>query len=224
MKRHFRKLLTGAMTAAMVFSLAVPALATITDPKDAEVEFTANTGPDAFKFEGGAPALDFGSHTLSLDDMWYDEASSSNIVLAVKDGRGTGVGWRVTAKLSDFTGVTVATRKLPNAEIVFQDPTQTRVNDGGSVAPVGGSVTLPAGGSAAELFWKAQDVAGTNPNGAGTGTTTLTWLPYSAGTGENTTKPAAASGHPIFLFVDGGTAMADTYKATIDWVLHNTPV
>lgn len=224
MKKQLKRLMTAALTGAMVLSLTVPALATITDPKDADVEFTPNTSPGAFQFEGGAPALDFGTHTLVLGDMWYDEVTPAGVELAVKDGRGTGVGWKVTASLSDFAGTTVPTRKLDGAKITFQDATLTRVSDGGSedpVVPNSGVVTLTVGAAAIE-FWKAEDAGATNPQGAGTGTSTLEWA-AAGGTGEHTSAPATGSGSTIFLYVKDGTAMADKYKATINWSLDDTP-
>lgn len=224
MKKQLKKLMTAALTGAMALSLAVPALATITDPKDADVEFTPNTDPGAFQFEGGAPALDFGSHKLVLGDMWYDEVTAGGVELAVKDGRGTGVGWKVTAALSDFAGTTVPTRKLDGATITFQDAGLTRVSDGGSedpVVPNSGVVTLTVGAAAIE-FWKAEDAGATNPQGAGTGTNTLKWV-AAGGTGEHTSAPATGSGSTIFLYVKDGSAMADKYKATINWSLDDTP-
>lgn len=213
-----KRFLSVLIAAVMIFGAAVPALAASVDSsaETADVAFIPKTS-GALEFNSTlAPAsLTFGTRTIELKPQYYPESSGNPIEFQVDDARGTGTGWKVTAELANFVGTTYS-GNLAGATITFQAGTITQQSHNGSEIPTSTGVTLTAGSGTAGLIMKADPSSSTAK--AGTGFSKISYAVPGTTNASDT-----AVGEPIELMVGGGTALQDTYTATLTWTLYDAP-
>lgn len=213
-----KRFLSVLIAAVMIFGAAMPAIAASVDSaaETADVAFIPKTtGALEFNPTLMPTGLKFGTRTIELKAQYYPETSGAAIEFQVDDVRGTGTGWKVTADLANFVGATYSAN-LAGATITFQAGTITQQFHNGSEIPTSTGVTLTAGSGTAGLIMAANPSAPTAK--AGTGSSKISYAV------PGTTNAAdAAAGEPIELMVAGGTALQDTYTATLTWTLYDAP-
>ena len=222
-----KKLLTSLLAGAMLFGLAVPALAASTPyNQQADVTFQQPT-TGALKIDGAAPDLKFGTRTIELKDKFYPETTGSDIVIKIDGVRCPGVGCQFQATLYGFVGVTTATDTLSGAKItlrhgvVTQDPSA-----GAGAAPVASSpvvLTATGGGGTAQQVMVAN---GSLSTPAGMFESVLTWtaLTGASTTDYDTQSDADTAATTIYLSVPLSAApKAQQYKSQLVWDLIDAP-
>lgn len=168
-------------------------------PGDPEDPPTGNTGPLTLDY---VSSLDFGEHAISSSEEIY-QSTILRPFIQVTDRRGTGDGWRVVAKMSEFNdGAT-----LPGAVVTL--------NNGTAISPTiaeeserpipASSVVLNAGGDAAPVVTAQED--------AGFGSWITRWFP---------SEESELNDH-VTLQIPAGAATIGTHSATITWTLHDAP-
>lgn len=172
----------------------------------ASAEISGNTAAD-ITFESGTLTLvemssfSFGTHTISSALQTYP-ALQSKVFLDVRDLRGTGEGWKVTALASRFNPGTNPT--LPGASISLINGTAVSTQLSGSAPNVIQNISLDCDGVA------SASIASAAIN-TGLGVWTIEW---NGNAGDNTNAA---------LSVPGGVATVGTHTATITWTLAATP-
>lgn len=219
---RLKKRIAGVLISTMVLAAAVPAMAAVaTVTKDAEVTFSEPSDALEFDPSGMPPGFKFGSRTIDLNDQYYPEVTTGTpLKLVVKDIRGTAPGWNLTAQLANFVN---GGHTMSGAEITLRSGTGATVgtithtkNPGltpSATMPNSGTVTMKGGDVAVKVLEAAA--------GAGRGLTTLEFPIDSAASTTVNTLPTSTVA--IELKVVGASALAGTYTASIDWILHNTP-
>ncbi|MBC1813797.1 WxL domain-containing protein [Listeria booriae] len=166
---------------------------TIPDPTDPDNNGTGNTGSLTIDFLSN---LDFGTQKVSGQSQTY-HAVNKNPYIQVTDKRGTGAGWILTAKATDFKD---GTKTLKGAAMSLKDGQVKTQSDNQSVAPTTSDITLNG---------NTQTVLAAEAN-AGMGT----WLDVYAGTDGNNEN--------VSLYVPAGNLAGD-YNSSITWTLEDSP-
>lgn len=187
------------MLAAIVFLLSN--LTTIVS-----AETSGSTAAD-ITFESGTLTLaemsffSFGTHTISSSVQTYP-ALQSSVFLDVRDLRGTGEGWKITALASRFNPGSNPT--LPGASISLINGTAVSAPPASTAPTVYQNITLDCDGVA------SANIASAALN-SGLGVWTVEWN----GNANNNTNAA--------LTLPGGVATVGTHTATITWTLYDGP-
>ncbi|QKE71463.1 WxL domain-containing protein [Arthrobacter citreus] len=171
-----------------------------TDPTDPP---TGETGPLTLDY---VSSVQFGSKEISGSAMTYSSKSKKPFI-QVSDRRGTGNGWKVTAKASQFKSGSSDT--LPGAVLTFKNGTAVSPGDGAAPNPAQ-TITLNTDGSTAATVVTA--AAGT-----GLGTWVTTWL------GPNPDVNDGAENNNVTLTIPGGSATVGNHEAVVTWTLLDAP-
>lgn len=144
-----------------------------------------------------ASSFNFGSIKLGEGNGIYNTVKEDGSVLGIQvtDSRGTGIGWNVTASMTDFKGK--GTNILKGAVLTIPGGSVTTNSADKTKAPVTAELALNA--KAAPVFTAAKD------SGMGT------WVDLFEGKDKKVT-----------LNVPEGNYV-DKYAATITWSLQNAP-
>lgn len=180
------------------------------DPDDPDKESgddgTEMAGPLSIDY---VPDLDFGEYVLNGKNQTYN-ATTMKPYIQVSDKRGTGAGWKVSAKLSHFTtaGTTEGSQgnSFPGV-LTFRNPTTVSTTGNNSKPPVTEtSITLASGDTEKKLV-------GTENPGDGMGSWLTRWYP----------KNETTSNDSLTLTLNTSNAYADSYKASVTWILSDAP-
>ncbi|WP_088072364.1 WxL domain-containing protein [Gottfriedia luciferensis] len=171
-----------------------------TDPTDPP---TGETGPLTLDY---VSSVHFGTKEISSNNQVYFSKSKKPFI-QVTDRRGTGEGWKVTAKASKFSNGSY--ESLPGAVISFKNGTVASASNGNAPTP-SQSITLNADGSTASTVVTAA------PN-SGLGTWLTRWL------GPNPNVNDGAENENVTLTIPGGSATVGNHEATITWTLTDAP-
>lgn len=169
-------------------------------------ETTGSTTAD-ITFESGTltlaemSAFNFGTHTISSAVQTYP-ALESSVFLDVRDLRGTGEGWKVTALASRFNPG--ANPTLPGTSISLINGTPVSTQPAGIAPDVIQNIKMDCDGIA------SVNIASAAIN-SGLGVWTIEWN----GNANNNTNAT--------LNVPGGVATVGTHTATITWTLADAP-
>lgn len=169
------------------------------DPTDPENPGTGNSGPLSIDYVSN---IEFGTQTISSNTMTY-YAQNENPFVQVTDNRGTGAGWTLTAKASEFKS-TDGNKVLKGAELSFKNGQAKTQSANISEAPDTKDVTF--NNADAQIMMNAKKDTGRG-----------TWVDVFSGTAEKNEN--------VTLKVLPGTADADVdYTATINWELTDAPI
>ncbi|MEG0283655.1 MAG: WxL domain-containing protein [Erysipelotrichales bacterium] len=161
---------------------------------------TGTAGPLSIDY---VPELAFGSQKITGKIETYSTTNKTPYV-QVTDKRGTGAGYSVSAKLSNFQVGADTTKILKDARLDFNNSEMATISSNGAAAPTAkDKFTLSANGDAVEVL-KAE-------KNQGMGTWIERWL-SSADANEN-----------IKLTVNTANALSEAYEGTIDWTIGVTP-
>lgn len=213
-----------AVLVSVFLGILSPAVAeaTMVEQKntDAEVTFAAASGSTLYFFE--APNLQFGTRSISMDDRYYGHHDTGSTKVVVDDIRGNNQGWRVMLSLSPFTATTGSPATLTNASIFFGKPDSVTSNYDPTPSPMPylgdsstvSSVEVKADSTMVKVLTAEADT--------GMARTTFEWqTTASAAAAENPVSDLANT--KIELKVAGGSALARTYTAQLEWALYDTP-
>lgn len=138
----------------------------------------------------------------------FSQEASEDISVVVTDNRGAGdgTGWKLTAKLGNFTDGT-GNPSLSGAEIQLKSGTiEGNALGDPEVHGVNGTITLNS--DAADIATAdRRDSTATTPSTIGYGTWTITW--------EET---------KTLLDVPPGVSTPESHRATVTWTLSDTPI
>lgn len=171
-----------------------------TDPTDPP---TGETGPLTLDF---VSSVQFGSKEVSSSDQVYSSTSKKPFI-QVSDRRGTGAGWKVTAKASKFTNG--ASESLPGAVLTFKN--------GSVVTPGSGTGPTPAQTITLNTDGLTESSVVTAEAGTGLGTWLTRWL------GPNPDVNDGAVNNNVTLQIPGGTATVGNHEAIVTWTLVDAP-
>lgn len=191
-----RKYIVLVITIFVLGSLSVSVFAETTGSTEADITFESGTLTLA-----EMSSFSFGTHTISAELNTYP-AMQSSVFLDVRDLRGTGEGWKVTALVSRFNPG--ANPTLPGTSINLINGTAVSTQPEGSGPNVVQSINMDCDGVA------SVNIASAAVNN-GLGVWTIQW---NGNAGDNTNAT---------LQVPGGIATVGTHTATITWTLANTP-
>jgi hypothetical protein len=167
------------------------------DPEDPGNGGTGNSGSLTLDYVSN---IQFGTHPIESGDTTY-HAINKDPFVQVSDKRGTGEGWALTAKASEFKSD--SGKVLQGAVLSFQNGQVKSQSSNVSAPPIGYNVVFDNDDS------KVFMAAGVD-EGRGT------WLDIFSGTeGDN---------RNIQLKVLAGSADAENYTSTITWELANAPM
>lgn len=158
-------------------------------------------------FESGTLTLaemssfSFGTHTITSVTQAYS-ALESSVFLDVRDLRGTGEGWKVTALSSKFNPESNAT--LPGTSISLINGTPVSTQPVGTAPNVIQNIKMDCDGVA------SVNIASAAVN-SGLGVWTIEW------------NGNASNNINATLNVPGGVATVGTHTATITWTLADAP-
>lgn len=169
------------------------------DPTDPENPGTGNSGPLSIDYVSN---IEFGTQKISSNTVTY-RAQNENPFVQVTDNRGTGAGWTLTAKASEFKSAD-GTKVLKGALLSFKNGQAKTQSANISAAPETKDVAF--NNTDAKVMMNAKKETGRG-----------TWVDVFSGTvGEN---------ENVTLQVLPGTADADVdYTATINWELTDAPL
>lgn len=167
------------------------------DPTD-DPQVTGSTGPLTIDYVSN---LDFGTHELTVEETTYQALNTLPFV-QVTDRRGTGAGWNLTVRASNFTSN--GTDTLPGATLTLSNgEAVSRLQD--ITAPaVSNEIVVATGGDAANVATAADN--------AGMGSWITRW---SAGGQE--TNPN------VELTVPQAAASEGVHNSTLTWTLTDAP-
>lgn len=141
-------LVSSIALCATTILLAAPVFASTTD---GTVELTEGGGTNGPLALDQAPSFDFGSQQISTSLQTY--MADGTLPLTVSDLRGTGAGWNVMAKMTEFTD---GSNTLKGAAFTLPDVVPT--SQGNGSAPDNGVQTTL--NSADQMILNAQDKTG----------------------------------------------------------------
>lgn len=231
MKKKLMILAAGMMLAGMT---TVTSFATSEDQtSEASIIFQANTNPTDPKDptnpdnpgdpEGGTgmdgplsidhvPELTFGTRTISGG---IDVFKATNLIpyIQVSDSRGTGAGWKVSAKIGEFTAANTegvgAGTSFPGI-VTFANPDVKTTSGNSSTRPVAvDPISLESG----EAELKVIGTPAVTSPAPGMGTWLEIWKEETS-TSENAN---------VTLKLNTGNVYTTTYKADITWILSDAP-
>lgn len=166
---------------------------------DTETPSTGNKGPltiDAIS------ALEFGSFELSGKTEVYSVTNQVDGIktkkVQVTDRRGTGSGWDLQVKSSEFADKTDDKKILKGATLSFPQGRMDKTEGNTSAEPLVSEITLLTGNAQADSFMKAEA-------GAGIGS----WMNVMDSSEVKITVPAGN--------------LAGDYSATLEWSLISVP-
>lgn len=233
MKKQLRKLATGVLAAGLVLAMAVPAMAALgpgvqTGNSDAVVTFTSPSGAQALYLET-VPELDFDSHLISVDDMYYAAKTTAH-PLEVVELRGTKTGFKVKVGLNQFFDSS-STAGLAGAQISFKAITGAPVIIATSGVLHTSSAITASATPLTTTYPAAQAVtmtAAATPTEhiilqAAAGTANNRWGAHWMGDAAATENANTSTSKDVELMVLFGTNNAETYTAKMDWTLEDTP-
>ncbi|WP_217265817.1 WxL domain-containing protein [Enterococcus silesiacus] len=170
-----------------------------TEAPDTETPSTGNKGPltiDAIS------ALEFGAFELSGTTEVYSVTNQVDGIkskkVQVTDRRGTGAGWNLQVKSSEFADKTDAKKILKGATLSFPIGRMDKTEGNTSAEPKKSEVTLITGNSELDSFMKAEA-------GAGLGS----WM-------------NVMNSSEVEIKVPAGNLAGD-YSATLEWSLISVP-
>ena len=184
------------------------------DPKDPNQKKEPQNGKKTGK-KGGltldvVPNFDFGTHSVIPTKSKTYEAVSDEPYAQVSDRRGTGAGWKLTAKMEDFENVTLKGSTLTLKDGLAKTSTD---NDHITGPSVSANITLQGGGQAVTIATANARTQNQPANTAqGLGTWLITWLK-----GDSEDKNSKAT----LTLPNGGEVGEHTTK--IVWTLSNSP-
>lgn len=175
-----------------------------TDPSNPTDPPTGNTGALTLDY---VSSVDFGSHNISSSTQVYSSKSKKPFI-QVSDFRGTGAGWTVTAKASNFSSDGGTTASLPGAVLTFKNGAV--ISPDVSDAPIPEqTVTLNADGTASSKVVSAKP-----------GTGKFTWLTKWFGVTPNDVNSLNDN---VTLTIPAGAASVGAHEATVTWTLTDAP-
>lgn len=189
-----RKMIASVSTALMlVVGAAGFSLAAEAGNQNTDATVTFDQGTLELK---SAPAFAFGERSIVAGYTEYDSPTVS-APLQVSDARGNAEGWKVTAALSGFKNGEEET--LDGSTIVLSNPDVNAVGARVASGPnATGNIILPSTGTIVPIE--------TAIKGTGMGLWNTSW-----------------SGTNVKLTVPNGSASTGSAKATINWILEDTP-
>ncbi|PGS48315.1 WxL domain-containing protein [Bacillus sp. AFS041924] len=171
-----------------------------TDPTDPP---TGETGPLTLDY---VSSVQFGSQEISSTDQIYASISKKPFI-QVSDRRGTGGGWKVTAKASKFNNG--ESESLLGAVVTFKN--------GSVVTPGGGTNPTPIQTITLNTDGTTESAVVTAENGSGLGTWITRWL------GPTPDVDDGELNNNVTLKIPGGSATVGNHEATITWTLVDAP-
>ncbi|EGO5016480.1 WxL domain-containing protein [Enterococcus faecalis] len=141
-------LVSSLVLCASTLLVAAPVFADTTDGTVELIQGGGTNGPLTLE---QAPSFDFGSQQISTSLETYQ--ADGTLPLSISDLRGTGAGWNVTAKITDFTD---GSNILKGANFTLPDVVPT--SQGNGAAPDNGVQTTL--NNADQMILNAQDKTG----------------------------------------------------------------
>ncbi|XZF74789.1 WxL domain-containing protein [Bacillus sp. AL-1R] len=174
-----------------------------TDPTNPTNPPTGESGPLTLDY---VSSVQFGSKEISISNEVYSSTSKKPFI-QVSDRRGTGAGWKVTAKASRFSNGISET--LPGAVLTFKNGSVATPGIGTSPTPAQ-TITLNTDGLTESLVVTAEP-------GTGLGTWLTRWL------GPNPNVNDGALNNNVTLQIPGGSATIGNHEAVVTWTLVDAP-
>lgn len=187
---RLKKLIAVLLTAGAISAMVIPASA----------EGYGNTTTDVTFLPGELlleemSSFGFGSHIINAANQKYP-VLESKVYLNVLDLRGTGLGWKITAKGGTFNA---PANSLPGTVIELSGGVAVPASAGNPSPNVTQNITLDMDGSASSPIAAAQA-------GTGLGIWSIEW-----------------NGSNVKLSVPEGIGTVGTHTATITWTLAIAP-
>ena len=150
------------------------------------------------------PYFSFGSQNVGTGVETFS-ATDLKPFIQITDKRGTGNGWKIQVKLSDFSGdngTFKAVLKLSNGE------SKTTTNNKSTEPTTTTPITVSSGSDEVTI------VSASTDNKAGMGTWIVRWYP---------TEPTSIENDSVTLTMDTSGMLIGSYTATLDWIFTDAP-